>query len=203
MYKVADNIFKSSFIWYVVKFIGLFVLIYLVTFSVIGLSAPGGYYSSIIHDYFDYVSWLRTSLLYGSKWALSIFGYDTYIAEKYLLKLKDGGGVRVVYSCLGYGVMSFWIAFIYANKGNIKRKLIWMLGGLLIVWMINVVRISLLLIAVNKRWYIHAPLDHHTLYNVVAYLIIFVLIYFYDRSGKIKTNTQLFKSDIPVDAFKS
>ncbi|MEO6456450.1 MAG: hypothetical protein ABIN97_20405 [Ginsengibacter sp.] len=176
--------YRNAFLFYLLKFAGLFIIIYCVTFSIIGLSVPGGYYSSFIYHYLNYVSWLRASLLYASQWALSVFGYDSYITANVLLKLKDGYGVRIVYSCLGYGVMSFWIAFICANKGNLSRKFFWILGGLLLIWLINVTRICLLLLASNKHWQTLPPFDHHTLFNIAAYLTIFILMYFYDRSNK-------------------
>lgn len=186
---MARKNYKNPFLFYLLKFMGVFFTIYFVTLSVIALSAPGGsYYSNIIHQHFDYVSWLRDSLLYGAKWVLSVFGYHTYIEAEYLLKLKDGYGVKIVYSCLGYGIMSFWIAFVVANRGKVIKKIKWISGGLFLVWLINVTRISLLLVAVNNQWAMPF-FDHHTWFNIFAYLLVFILIYFYDKSGRIKADT--------------
>ena len=86
--------------------------------------------------------------------------------------------------CLGYGVMSFWIAFVVANKGTSIKKLKWLLGGLFLICLINVIRISLLLLAINFHW-LTPYFNHHTWFNIIAYLIIFILIYFYDKSFKL------------------
>ena len=60
---------------------------------------------------------LRASLLWGAKGLLALFNYKTYLPDKYHLLMKGGSGVHIVYSCIGYGVMSFWGAFIIANTG--------------------------------------------------------------------------------------
>jgi exosortase/archaeosortase family protein len=186
------NIFVKNnfFLLYVLKFVVVFCIIYFGTIAIIGLSVPGNYYSSTVAHYFNYISWLKSSLLHGSKWTLSIFGYNSYVApDNYSLKMKDGGGVRLSYYCLGYGVMSFWIAFILANKGVWFKKVKWIFCGLLLIWCINVIRISLLLIVTNKHWGMPLGINHHTWFNIVAYTIIFVLIYFFDKSNKIKSST--------------
>jgi len=97
-----------------------------------------------------------------------------------------------VYTCIGYGVMSFWAAFIIANKSSWLEKIIWVLGGWLAICCINVFRISLLIISQDKHWPMPLGFDHHTWFNIFAYILIFVLIYFYDRSTKnlfLKSNT--------------
>ncbi len=93
-------------------------------------------------------------------------------------------GVHVVYSCIGYGVMSFWLSFILANQLSLKRKIKWIVGGLLMIWIINVVRISLMLVAVNEKWQSPFNFDNHTWFNIVAYIAIFTMMYFFDAAQK-------------------
>lgn len=158
-------------------------MFYFGTLGIIGLSTPENSYNAFVAYYLNFVDPLRLSLLAGTKGFLSILGFTTFFADKFTLKLSTGEGVRMVYSCIGYGVMSFWAAFIIANKGSWKKKAGWVIGGLIAVWLINVLRLSLLLLADQKDWTI--PLwDHHTWFNIVAYTCIFGLIYFYDRSLK-------------------
>ena len=180
------NFYKNkNILLYTIKFIGVFCLCYYGALAVAGLSAPGKYYSPIVDHYFDLVSLLRSSLLYGAKWLVSLFGYETYFANEYILRIVNGSGIKMVYSCLGLGVMSFWVAFVFANNQTWIKKLQWIVGGLFLLWLINVIRISLLLISENGHWKI-PWFDHHTWFNIVAYFMIGILIYFYDRSVKIK-----------------
>lgn len=97
------------------------------------------------------------------------------------MQVRGGRGVNVGYDCLGYGVMSFWIAFVFANNGTWKRKLGWMAIGAFALWLINVLRISLVLVGANKNWKFPLGWDHHTWFNIVAYVAIFGMIWIYDK----------------------
>ncbi len=176
------SIFKDrSFISFLIKFFVIFSICYYGTLGVIGLTVPGGRYVPFIHDHLDYVSAIRNSLLYGSKWLLSLFGYDTYIAGGHNLRFFNGRGIRIEYECVGYGVMSFWIAFVIASQGTLKRKIFWLLFGLLFIWLLNITRLSLLLLAINKGWPMPMGWDHHTWFNIFAYLFIFIFIWLFNR----------------------
>lgn len=91
--------------------------------------------------------------------------------------------------CVGYGVYSFWIAFVAANKGKITSKIKWIVFGLLGLWFINVIRITLFLTAINKGWPMPLGLNHHTWFNIFAYLLIFFMIWWYDKDVS-KKNVQ-------------
>ena len=174
------------FITYLIKFLVVFGILYYGTIAFIGLAAPGGYYIPFFDHYLNYPSWLRASLLICSQALLSLFGYHTTLPGQYLIRLSTGSSVRIVYTCLGYGIMSFWIAFVFANKGAWKKKALWILAGLAAIWFINVVRISLLLVATSKGKKMPWGLDHHTLFNICAYALVFAMIFLYDSSRKDK-----------------
>jgi len=93
----------------------------------------------------------------------------------------------MVYKCVGYGVMSFWAAFVIANKATFFRKTFWVIVGWFALWVINCIRILLLLAAIENRWPKNRYLDHHSMFNIVAYSFIFILIYIYTRSSKAET----------------
>ena len=175
--------YKPIFI-YLAKFLGFFCVLFYSTEGVIGLSSHGNHYSPFVAEHLNFIIPFRIFLLSSSKTILSVFGYQTYLSGDQSLKMINGRGVQMVYSCLGYGVLSFWIAFIVANNGSWKKKAGWITGGVVALCTLNIIRISLLLVAINKNWPIPFGWDHHTWFNIVAYFFIFLLIYWYDRSEK-------------------
>lgn len=174
---------------YLVKFLAIWAILYYGSQVIIGFAAPGGYYNEFVHQYLDYSAILRKALMNTASKMLALFHWPTEMDGPYKLRVPGGGGVKVVYSCLGIGIMSFWIAFILANEATIKKKMLFLLGGLSIIFFVNAVRIALLVLSANKK--IKAPfgLDHHTLFAITAYgLIIFMMILF-DKTGNSKQST--------------
>lgn len=170
---------------YILKFLGIFCILYYGTQAVIALAAPDGkFQSDFVARYFDYVSWIKLSLMRAPAFILSLFGIATHEEPGFILKFNGGRGVIIAYSCVGYGVYSFWIAFVAANKGKIWKKIKWAVLGVLALWLINVIRITLFITAINKGWPMPLGIDHHTWFNIFAYILIFTMIILYDRSFK-------------------
>lgn len=181
---IATNKTYHHFLIYLLKFIGIFCLCYFGTLAIIGIAAPGGYYSSFVEKHLDYVSWIKQSLIDATGFILSLFQVSTHKEPGFLIRITGGRGVIIAMGCVGYGVYSFWIAFVAANTGRLWKKIKWIVGGLVLLWLINVIRITLFLVAINKGWPMPLGIDHHTWFNIVAYLLIFILIWLYDRSAK-------------------
>ena len=150
----------------------------------IGLAAPGGYYLSFVEKYLDYVSWIKISLMKATELILWIFHIPTEIQPGYLIRFTGERGVIIARDCVGFGVYSFWIAFVSANRGEFWKKFKWILFGVLGLWFINVIRITLFLTSINQGWPMPFGLDHHTWFNIFAYLLIFFMIWWYDKSFK-------------------
>lgn len=172
----------KNFLRFVIIFAAVFLLFYYGASFLTGLAVPGGMYSPFAEKYLNVSAWLRDSLLYGSKEFLSLIGTETYRANEYVLRAVGGRGIRIVYSCLGFGVMSFWIAYMAATPGRLKIKWAWLAGGLILIWFINVLRLSAVLEGANKGWKFPLGWGHHTWFNIVSYLFIFMMIYFYHRN---------------------
>lgn len=175
---------NQPFIKYLFKFILSFCVLYYGTIAFIGISSPGGFYISFADKYINYVAWLRAGLLYCSKIVLQFAGFQVYLPDVYTIKIQGGNAVHIGYDCIGYGVLFFWIAFVFANTIPFVNKIKWMVGGVLVIWTINVVRVCLLLVAINQQWKSPFNFDNHTWFNIVAYIAIFTMIYFFDVAYK-------------------
>lgn len=183
-----DRFLKNRFLWiYLLKFGGIFCFCYFGTLAVIGIAAPGGWYSPFVAKYLDYVSWIKHSLIWATGSVLSLFHIATQKEPGFMIRFTGGRGVIIAMSCVGYGVYSFWIAFVAANKGKFLKKALWIVFGVIGLWFINVVRITLFLTAINKGWPMPLGIDHHTWFTICAYLLIFIMIWLYDRSFREKT----------------
>ena len=171
---------------FALKFIFVFLFFYLLTKLVIALAAPDGkYYSSIIDNYFDYVSWLKLSYMNGASWVASAYGYSTIHMPDFILIIKGGRGVHIAYDCIGYGVMSFWLAYVLSSDSVLKIKLIWSIIGLVLIWLINVIRIGFFLVAINKGWNMPLNIDHHTWFTIMAYAAIFILMWIKEKKDNL------------------
>jgi len=177
---------NKDFIIYLIKFLSIFFGLYLVTDIIIALSAPEGYYNEIISSYFDYISWLKKSLLYGAGIMAHLFGYTTLLEPNFLIRVINGKGVIIAMSCVGYGVMSFWCAYILVSKNSKIILLLWLVGGLFLLWFINACRIGLFLVSINKGWNMPLGLNHHTWFNIFAYGAILIMIIIHENSIKNK-----------------
>lgn len=169
------------------------VLIFLLLFGIlyggldawIGLTIPGGKFDSPwLAKHADFPSLLRYSLLRSAGGLLDLLNIDTYILDSYHLRVVNGRGVRMVYSCMGLGIMSFWAAFAAAFAVGKKHGLIWVVFGLLVIWSVNVIRVASLVLATNRDWPMPFNLDHHTWFNIAVYSCIGIMIYFYDKHAR-------------------
>lgn len=175
---------KNTFVPFVLVFAIVFLLCYFGSLFITGLAIPGGMYSSFVEKYLNLAAWLRTALIEGTKILVSFFNLKAVRMDDYVLRIPQANGIRIVYSCLGFGVMSFWTAYIIATAATKAKKILWLFSGLLLIWIINVVRISMVLIAGNKGWKFLLGLDHHTWFNIIAYLAIFMMMYFFEKNIK-------------------
>lgn len=175
----------KKFLRFLITFLGVFLLLYFGTIAWIGIAAKGSYYNPIVDKYLDYVSGIKHSLMFGVKHLLGMFGYDVVTQPDFRVRLAGGKAVLIAMDCVGYGVYSFWIAYIVANPGSWIYKFRWVIGGVLLLWFINVVRISLFLLAVNKGWPMPLGINHHTWFNIFAYVAIFSMMYFVEKRSKI------------------
>ncbi len=194
--KVDENIYKLKSkkykyyqeLFFVSRFVILFTILYYFNIFFIGLTGEGGsFYSSFIDEHLNYIRWLRESIIYFSSIILSFFNYET-IRLPYHLKIIDGVRVGVGYSCLGYGLMSMHVALAlsYPFRINLRRR--YLLYGLLAIYTINVIRIAAVGVVYTEIKNIN--IDHHLIFNIVAYLLIFMMMVYSIKLNSKDENTR-------------
>lgn len=182
-YKTAFK--RNSLLKFTLSFLSLFSALYLFNLFFIAVTGPGGVYLSWLDQNLNYIAGLRSLLLGTCAAILKLFGYSVHTSQ-YSLHVAGYSGIKLVYSCLGYGIMSFFIAFIFTwpKVINWKQKLVFAIAGLFLIQFLNVVRFILLSLFWNKR-FLNGMIDHHDIYNIFIYAVILSLLYWWiNYAGK-------------------
>lgn len=153
---------------FILRFLTLFLIFYFSNLGLIGLTSPGGFYCSWLDQYFNYVRCWRNINISISAAILNLLGYHVYTSP-FGLHVAGRAGFRIVYSCLGYGILSVFTAFVFACHRSLRSKFIFLFTGYLIFQLLNLLR--LLLIALY--WQPHT--DTHLLFNYIIYILLICL----------------------------
>ncbi|WP_115811981.1 exosortase family protein XrtF [Flavobacterium aquicola] len=82
--------------------------------------------------------------------------------------------VRIVEGCNGISVIILFISFIIAFSGSLKNTLLFIFGGALLIYILNVLRIAVLIVAMyyfpEKKHLLHSVLFPAVIYGAVFIL---------------------------------
>ncbi len=90
----------------------------------------------------------------------------------FTLYLNQQAIARVVEGCNGISVIILFISFVVAFSGSIKNTLLFIFGGSLLIYILNVLRIVLLTVLIY-----HFPKQLHLLHGVLFPLIIYGVVF--------------------------
>lgn len=167
---------------FVVKLILLYVLFYGLSLALIGCASPAGkMYIPFLAEKLNLVEGYRFFLLKASEAFTSISGFESRIVPPYNLKVGNSG-ITLVYSCMGYGLMSLWLALIIAYPSGWRQKILPLIGGLILINILNIIRIGgLAMLYSEGETELFSWIDHHTLFNTVVYIAMFVVFVLWIR----------------------
>lgn len=146
--------------------------------------SPGGkFYNAYIAEHFDYIQGLKTALIIPAVWIIKLFGFYAIYNEMDVM-VVSGPLLRINYSCLGLGVMSFLAAFVLSFPASWKSTFKMLIIGLISIYVLNILRIAGLGILFgtfqSQRNYFEY---HHEIFNVIVYIIIFIMLYIWIRKN--------------------
>ncbi|MFD2864310.1 exosortase Y [Mucilaginibacter antarcticus] len=160
-------------------FVSLFVVFYYSNILFLGITSPGKYYSPFLAQHLNYIQGLRWVLLKSSAGILNSLGYYT-ITNTYDLLVAGHGIIRLAYDCLGLGVISFFTAFVLAYPKPPRAKLVFIITGIVAIQLLNIARFVLLALFWTRGD--SEVVDHHTLFNMLMYVIISISLYFWVKT---------------------
>ncbi len=142
-------------------------------------SQGGRFYNPFLADNFNYIQGLRWLLITPARAIINAFGYYA-ISNGMDVLIVNGPILRVYYSCLGLGVMSFLAAFVIAFPSPVKAKIKMILIGFIVVYVLNVFRIAGLGLLVASFKSQRALFTyHHEIFNIIVYIVIVIMLFFW------------------------
>jgi exosortase family protein XrtF len=123
------------------------------------------------------VDGLTQIVAYQTQQTLLLFNYESHLVphesqDSIRLFLNQESIARIVEGCNGVSVMILFTAFVFAFKGKWKHTLLFILVGILIIHILNVLRIALLCLALY-----HYPESEHLLHGVIFPLFIYGVVF--------------------------
>ena len=156
----------------VIRFILTFLLVYVI------LSLTYKFYlefsdgAKFYPDYMTHLVGRQTELL------LSDFGYDVQVVPhpdepslKVIINTKYVA--RIVEGCNAVSVIILFISFIMAFSGRLKETLMYILSGSVMIYVVNLLRITVLTIGLY-----HYPWRQEVLHTVIFPAIIYGMVFF-------------------------
>ncbi len=195
MRKVRRLMFKKSS-FNLLYFLLIFLFLKFTFTAYIGIISPGGkVYSFFLHNYANVPAWFTYFICKCAKGFLQILGYDVYQKALNNVTIRGARGVNIIWACLGFGVMSFWVAFVTAHAATAKYKFKWIAIGVALITCINIIRIALIALGLYHHWEAFIAVEPHFAFNVVSYIAImalaFAFVVCYKKHDKNKPNTSL------------
>lgn len=125
--------------------------------------------------YRAFALFIINGILYSTAFVLEVLGYPIEIEwSSRLVKIVGTVGVTIGEPCIGLGVMALFCALIVAYPKHFYKKLWFLPLGLLLIYSLNILRISLLAIMVKfdpALW----ELNHKFIFKIVIYIVVLLL----------------------------
>ncbi len=189
---------QSSF--HILRFLFVFFVLKIGFIAYIGILSPGGKaYSPFLEHYVNVPAGFTYFICKCAIGLLKLGGYSVYQKAANNVTIHGSRGINIIWACLGFGVLSFWTAFITAHRATGKFKLKWIVIGIVLITGINIIRIALIALGLHHNWKAFNAIEPHFAFNVVTYIAIFILtawfIARYKKAGKQLQDSNRERSD--------
>lgn len=101
-------------------------------------------------------------------------GFDVEIVGNHILRHDNGAAVKIVWACTGYKQAYIFAMIILLYKGPFLRKLWYIPAGLIVVYLFNIFRMTMIVAAIRKNPDSFEFL-HEGVYKYMFYGIIFLM----------------------------
>lgn len=173
--QTIKSFWDEPYFRFICYFLLLSLFLYEFNTAYIGITAKGGIYVPFLDQHLNYINWWRNFTIDSAATVLRWMDYIVYTND-YQLKVIGRHGFTMVYTCLGYGIMSVFSAFVITFPGYIKARYGFLLFGLVLIQLLNTLRLIVLSLYWDKRKPL-LTIDHHDLFNIIVYVVLILLVY--------------------------
>jgi exosortase family protein XrtF len=142
--------------------------------------------------YFVYTFFIKPSFIYdaliidklsrGAHFVLKLFGVDSILIDgrfegcANLIQLPGSAGVQIGPECDGLIVISLFVFFVLVFPGPWKSKIWYIPSGTVLLFLLNIIRISVLAYMVKEspEW---LSFNHDYTFTIIIYAFVFLLWY--------------------------
>jgi exosortase family protein XrtF len=169
----------KSVLRFILTFIGSYLVLVLLYQAYLKYGASQTYYPDLI-----------THLVaQQSELIIQSLGYDGVVEPSKIeaamnLKINGLQLARIIEGCNAVSIILLFIAFMLSFWGGWKRTLLFILGGSVLIYSMNISRIALLSIGIYE-YPEHATLLHGTVFPAIIYGTVFLLWFGWIRTFKI------------------
>ena len=114
-------------------------------------------------------------ILHNCAFLLDLFQYNVETdSVNRILRLKNTSGVVIGGACIGFEVTALFTALIISFKGPLTKKIWFIPFGVLIIYILNLIRICALalLVTINPEIW---ELNHKFIFTIIVYSFIFMM----------------------------
>ena len=159
----------NSVIRFVILFIGTYLVLGIFYSIYLKLSENGSYFP-------DYLTNLVAK---QSATVLNGLGYSTVLTPDsidhgMLITINNKYTVNIVEGCNSVSVIILFVAFIIAFAENFKKTLLFLFAGVVLIYVVNIIRIVILTIALYK-YPQYENILHSVVFPGIIYSMVFIL----------------------------
>lgn len=185
---ISKIIVKEIFQKYkpVIRFVVLFIGSYLILSFLYSLYLKGSADSSYYPDFVTHLVAVQSAAI------LDFFGYEPILRE-----MPSAGGVymtirgysvNIVEGCNAVSVIILFISFVLSFAQSIKKTLLFLLAGMVLIYTVNLFRIAILAVALYK-YPQYQDVLHGVIFPAIIYGMVFLLWIVWVRTIKPKANS--------------
>ncbi len=180
---------KSDF--NILRFLAFFIVLIEGFYIYVGIISIGGrLYIPFLARYFNFPYWLTVAVAKSSVLFLELLGYSVHQANAVNISINGATGVTIAWPCLGVAPISLWIGFVAAHRYKAAYKIKWIIAGVCIIFLVNVLRIAVITLSNYHKWFYLEHFNAHTSFNILAYAIILLLMFVFIKNFNYKKNTE-------------